>query len=378
MVAAALVLVGCKAARPTATRSDQSARAVVKPAVGNGGPFKRVGALVGKSGYGDWQADPIFSGDSRRFIALSNGKPATVRVWDVSTLKPLCDPLPDPGMLYGLSYDGKIAFTTDDHSVRVWNVDSSKLICATKITDGMLYDVAISPDGSRFLTMTKSEPAVKVWRTGETRPRFVIKQDAVDAAFDRTSTRIVIDDGPVTHIFSVVTGNEACPRIPAYKLTLPDLTALFDLTGQRFLMQEEAAFKVVDTTTGEVRFFVAINEFGGSSENKDEIVRWSSDATKIVATSVALPQSARIYNGTTGKLERTFGTNVIDCRVGPGAHWAVGFVGPSDHCFHVWDFKSGEEVQKLNLAIGCISPDCSTVVTMPEGELDAIWRMQQN
>lgn len=381
---AALVLMGCKAASPTATRSDQSL-AAIKPPVSNRGPFLRVGALVGKSGYGDWRGDPIFSGNSHRFIALSNGDEklakATARVWDVATLQPICDPLSEAGLAYGLTFDGKIAFTTDDHSVRFWNVDSSKLICATRITDGILYDVAISPDGSRFLTMTKGEPAVQVWRLGETRPRIVIKQDAVYIAFDRTGTRILTYAGRETHIFSAETGKETCPRILAEKLTLPDLTALFDLTGRRLLMQEEAAFKVVDTTTGKTRFFVAIDEFYGSSENHDEVVRWSSDASKIVATSVAQPQPARIYDGATGKLERTFGTNVVDCWVAPGGRWAVGFVGPSDQCFHVWDLKSGEEVQKLNLTVGpvgCISPDCSTIVTMPEGKLDAIWRMQQN
>lgn len=280
-------------------------------------------------------------------------------------------------MVYGLSYDGRIAFTTGDHSVQLWNVDSSKLICTTKVTDGVLYDAAISPNGSEILTRAKGEPALKVWDIGETRPRFVIKQDAIYFAFDRTGTRILTYAGRQAHIFSAETGKETCPRILAEKLTLPDLTSLFDLTGQRLLVQEEAAFKVIDTTTGEARLSVAIDEFGGG-ENNDECVRWSSDTSKIVVTSVAQPQPARIYDGATGKLERSFGTNVIDCRVGSGARWAVGFVGPSDQCVHVWDLNSGTEVQKLNLPIGCISPDCSTIVTMRDGEVDAIWRLQPN
>lgn len=373
MVLAALVPVGCGAGSPRTTGADQSS-GIAEAAVGNGGLFERIGSPVGRSGYGD----PIFSGNSRRVIAL-NEQPAhsTVRVWDVSTLKPICDPLPDPGMIYGLAFDGKVAFTTDDHSVRFWDVDSSKLICATKVTDRELDDVAISPDGSRFLTMTKGEPAVQIWRIGEDRPRFVIKEDAVYAAFDRSSTRIVTHAGWETHIFSAETGKEVCPRILSDKLTLPDLTALFDSTGRWLLVEDEAAFRVVDTTTAKTRFYVAIDEFWGGS-NDDEFVRWSADTSKIVATSVARPQPARIYDGATGKLERTLGTNVTDCRIGSGARWAVGFVGPSDQCFHVWDLKSGAEVQKLNLPIGCISPDCSTIVTMRGGEVDAIWRLQQN
>jgi WD40 repeat protein len=374
MVVVPLFLIGCTAVSPWTAGTDRSSGAV-KAAVGSGGPFRRIGVPIGIAGYDL----PIFSGNSRRFIALNQqGANATVRVWDVSTLQPLCDPLADPGMTYGLTFDGRIAFTTDDESVRFWDVDSSKLICVTKVTSGELDDVAISPDGTEFLVIVKGEQGLEIWRVGGTRPRFAVKQDAVYAAFDRSSTRIVINAGPATHIISAETGKETCPRILAGKLTLPDLTTLFDSTGRSFLVQDEAAFRVVDTTTGKTRFYVAIDEFYGGS-NEDEFVRWSSDTRKVVATSVARPQAARIYDASTGKLERTFGTDIVDCWVGPGARWAVGFSESNiSKAFNVWDVKTGRLAQTLNCYNAVASPDCSTILTMRSDRLDAIWRMPRD
>src|SRR5579884_1492257 len=196
IIAAALVAFGCMVAGP-ATAETGPASGPAQPAASSDGPLQRIGVPAAGKGYGD----VAFSGDSRRFIALDyRAENHNVRVWDASTLKPLCDPLPATGPDWGLTYDGKIAFTTDRQSIRFWNVDTSKLIRATKITDGELKDVAISRDGTRFLAIVKDEQAVEVWRSGDARPRLVIKQDPVNAAFDPTGKRIAILDA-FYHIF---------------------------------------------------------------------------------------------------------------------------------------------------------------------------------
>lgn len=366
---AALVAIGCRAVSSRTTATVQSS-GPVKPVVSSGGPFKRIGVPAAGMGY----INPIFSGDSRRFIARNeHAANENVRLWDV-TLKPLCDPLPDTGPDYGLTFNGKIAFTTDDKSIRFWDVDASKLIRATKITDGELTHVAISPDGSRFLAIVNGEKAVEVWRTGGARPRLLIKQDAVDAAFDPTGTRIVINCGGAMRIFLAETGKEACPRISFSSHYLPELAELFDSTGRQLLLRDLDAFKVVDTTTGKVRFRVVLEEFLADNEDT-ESVRWSADYSRISATLFS-PHPARIYDVATGRLERTVGTNVGECWVGPGAHWAIGFCSKVSAPFAVWDLPSGRLVQSLKLDGSAVSPDCSTIVTGREDGLDAIWRMQ--
>lgn len=178
--AAILALIGCLSAGPAG--AGQPAEAP-QAAIADSGPLKLIGVPVAGVGY----IDPTFSGNSRRFIAITDhAMNETARVWDVSTLKPLCNSLPATGPDYGLTFHGKIAFTTDDKTIRFWNVDTSKLIRATKITQGELKDVAISPDCTQFLAIVKGEQAVEVWHTGEARPRLLIKQDAVDVAFDPT------------------------------------------------------------------------------------------------------------------------------------------------------------------------------------------------
>lgn len=369
MAATAPVLIGCRAASSTTPRADQVS-GPAEPAVGSDGPFKRISMPVGISGYGD----PIFSGNSRRFIAL-NQPAGNVRVWDVATLQPLCKPLPETGPAYGLTFDDKIAFTTDEHSVRFWNVETSKLICATKVTEGKLNEVAISFDGTQFLTIAQGEQAVEVWRTGEMHPRLIKKQDAVSAVFDPSGRRIAIHVAWDTHIFSSETGKEICPVISSRSVTPTDLTESFDATGRWFLMVALDEWRVVDTTTGKDRFHLNRPE-PGSANDYPQIVRWSSDNSRIVAAAAS--HAARIYNAATGKLEWSVGTNVTDCWVGPDAHWAMGFRGPLQKYFDVWDVKTGRLVQSLKFDNGVVSPDCSAILTAREDGLDAVWRKQPN
>lgn len=369
---AALVVIGCGARSPRTAGADVSS-GVAESANSESGLFKRIGLPVGGKGY----IAPIFSGNSRRFIALNErAANETVRVWDVLTLQPLCDPLPENGPAWGLTFDGKIAFTTDFQNVRFWNVDASKLICVTKVTDGKLHDVAISPDGRQFLTFAEGEQAVEVWRTGETRPRLLIKQDAVDAAFDPTSTRVAIFTGSF-HIYSAETGKETCPPISYRSNILPELPELFDSTGRWLIVYEYDGFLVVDVATGKTRFEVPLDRpWTGSSEDP-KFVRWSADSSKIVAAHGFDPHPASIYDAVTGKLERTVGADVWDCWAGPGSHWAMGFRGASKETFDVWDVKSGRRVQTLKLNDPLVSPDCSTIMEEREDGLGAVWRTQQ-
>lgn len=373
---AALAVIGCRTASPTTPRFDQSS-AATRTAVKNVGLLERIGVPVGIAGY----RNPVFSGNSRRFLAIDGRQRGneTVRVWDVATLQPLCDPLPDTGPDEGLTFDGKIAFTTDDHTVRFWNVDTSKPICVTKVTNGRLHDAAISNDGAQFLTFAEGEQAVEVWHTGDTRPRVLLQSGLpLRAAFDPTGTRVAVFSGISTHIFSAETGKETCPPIRCGTFNLPDLSTSFDSTGRSFLVKEYNGFEVVDTTTGKMRFYVGFEALWGSV-NDNQFVRWSSDSSKIVAMAFAYPHPARVYDPATGKLERTFGTDVSNCWVGPGAHWAMGSGGSfTNESFDVWNVDTGQRVQTLDFLDALVSPDCSTILTMREDGLDAIWRMQQD
>jgi WD40 repeat protein len=367
-VATALVLIGCRAANRKAERADRASE-LAKPAVSDPGPLKRIGIPAAGQGY----AQPLFSGNSRRFIAF---KRESARVWDVSTLRPLCDPLPVASPAWGLNFDGKIAFTSDFQTVRFWNVDTSKLICATKVTDGKLRGAAISPDGGQFLTFAEGEDAVKVWRTGETRPRRIIKQGVLDAAFDPTGTRIVTRGGWDTRICSAETGKDLYPPVAYPSHILLEFATLFDPKGRWLLVYEYDGVAVVDLATGKTHFEVPLDRPWTGSAEEVKSAHWSADGRRIVLAYGFTPHPARIYDAATGKLERTVGSNVSHCWLGPRGRLAMGFRGPLQESFDVWDVMTGRTVQTLKVHSGDVSPDSSTMLEERDDGLGAIWQLR--
>jgi len=383
--AAALALLGCLATgRMTAPSCPSTAPQ--RPPASQIGPFKNTGDPVEAEHY----AYPVYSGDSRAFIARKYSEMRgwdTVRVWDIRTLKPSSQPLPQSGPDYGLTFDAKVAFTTDQKDIRFWDVATSKLRWAAKVTEGELEHAAISADGAQFLTIAEGEHAAEVWRTGETRPRLELMHERLPifAQFDPTGRFIATDDGWTFHLFSVETGREICPPIHYSSAVYNDLTRSFDLAGDRILIEQQRGFTVVATATGKTLLDVTLGDPASGIVTHN--ARWSADSKMIVVTAendeFGPPhEPARIYDAATGKLERTIGvgSNILECWVTPGARWALCLPEqpPVLQPLEVWDLQSGQRVQTLDSNDVYVSPDASVVLTLGPRGLATVWRLRQD
>ena len=302
----AVVMGGCVATHP-ASPTPSRAQAQVDHV---NGPFVRVGAPIPIA------ADyPIrLSGNGQAMIVVEPDRThpdvRVARVWDLVAVKPLSGPLPMGWLDYGLSFDGKIAFTTDHKHVWVWDVTTSRLRWTLELNQTNLGGVAISPDGTEIVAISEADKSVKVWRIGSAEPRLSINQDALHPDFDPTGKRIMTFDG-FLHIDDARSGHELFAGISD---TFGGRHR-FDSTGRRYLILDEpGGAHVIDTATGKT--LLTIN-----SSYSIKGARWSVDSDKIVLVA---DHAAQIYDAATGKLERTIvGDDMFDFWVLPGGRWAI-------------------------------------------------------
>jgi WD40 repeat protein len=285
----------------------------------------------------------------------------TARIWDVNTFRPVSTSLPLQGLNYGLSFDGKTAYTTDPKHVFVWDVKGSKLIWTRDLGQADCDTVTISPTGKEIAAVSKADGLVEVWEIGNDNPRLVIKQDAISADFDPTGTRIVTCDGNL-HFYDVKSGREL---FPAFYDNFMNVRRHFDSTGGRFLILEENnGARVIDTSTG-------TNLLRIKSKYNVRGAHWSVDSTKIILTTAFGP--AQVFDALTGKLEQTIsGDDILDLWVLNGDRWALcsRFKKPLE----VWDLTTGLKVQTLDDSDSCEDPVKSTLVTEGKDGLLKLWR----
>jgi WD40 repeat protein len=331
--------------------------------------FERAGRVKGATGYGS----PIFSADSSAFVAVCRNY--AIKVWDSRTLEPVTGPLPQEHIKsYGLSADGKIAFSSDTNSVRVWDVASSKLISAVRATENQLGFVSISADGKWLVTIANDDkPPVAIWRIGDARPTRWLAQSSpiFSAVFDPSGKWIVTDDGGI-HLFGVESGREIFPPVFSDDRHFYLVRIGFDPSGRRVLVPQDCGYTVVETATGKdlsaVRFEFDVNT------NR---ARFSIDGKFIsVTTRHNLAYGdARIYDAETGQLRHEIGSGVGDCWIGPGGRWALLQPYEDESKLELWDLNAGVKSQAIGY-ISYISPDCSLLLSVEDKELADAWRLK--
>ena len=101
----------------------------------------------------------------RRFVATSNPKERTVRVWDLATGKEKHS-LPDGlGGAAGLTFspDGETVVSANyDNDIRVWKTQSGELVKKVEDMTGAMFASAFTPDGKQLIMAGLDETAY-IW-----------------------------------------------------------------------------------------------------------------------------------------------------------------------------------------------------------------------
>lgn len=365
---AACVLAGCRPAAHLAPgiRSPLRPSKEIKETVGVGPACE----IVDGFGYARF-GPPILSGDSSSFIAISG---SGARVWDCRTFRPASRLLQqDNVQFYGLTADGKKAFTADEHTVRIWDVARSELLDEARLSDRDLEWVSLSPDGTLLLTIAKGEKSVAVWQTGKAKPllKLAHEREPATAIFDPTGSRIATDDGLI-HIFAVDSGHEVCPPIGIdYECDFGQSRVSFDCTGKKLLVPKARGYAIIDARSGK-----ALSEVRYSDRDESAFhVRWSADGLLVsMTTQRAVGYGpARIYDAATGKLEREIGSDIYDCWIGTGRQWAP--LRPEGAKLELWDLARARKLHSLDAYGAYVSPDRLVVLTVVHENLGSALRL---
>ena len=332
------------------------------------GPFQYVGQVNGT-------ADPGPSRFCRDGAVFTTSDNKAARVWEARTLKPLTEPLRQPDLgLFGVSADGKTAFTANDLEVRIWDVATSKLRSSTRAASVRLLSVDISPDGRDFLTVDVGDHPISSWHAGEARPRFSLDGAAISAEFNPAGTAFVVNlHRKEFRLHAADTGRVLFAPIPSDDTYFTPCRARFTLDGRRLVAARKFGFVVVDTTTGKTLTKIELN-------NGEEVreVRFSPDGQSVVLPDQsANPGAVRVYDIATGKLQHKFGSKIDDCQIIPGGRLALCSRWPAAP--ELWDLTAGKIVQVFPITgeyDTFLSPEGSVVLFSPTRGLTQVWHLR--
>ena len=137
-----------------------------------------------------------FSPDGTRLV--SAGRDRTVRLWNVTTCRPVqtfeCDAWQ---LRLAFSPDGsRLATSAPDQTIRIWNVRTGEPIREFEGNTAEIRAVAFTPDGRR-LASTSSDGTVKLWDASTGQEALLLRghiSDAQDVAFSPDGTRLATAD----------------------------------------------------------------------------------------------------------------------------------------------------------------------------------------
>jgi tetratricopeptide (TPR) repeat protein len=111
-----------------------------------------------------------FSPDGKTFV--TGHASGEVRLWDAATLKPLGDPIPNPGDIAQgrFSPDGEsVLFACEDGSVRLWDLATRKPLIPALRHQTRVFGLAFSPDG-KIIATGSEDKTLRLWDTATGQP----------------------------------------------------------------------------------------------------------------------------------------------------------------------------------------------------------------
>lgn len=309
--------------------------------------------------------------DARGLSFVTMKDKSGVRVWDAITLKPITEPLVH-GSARGfvISGDGQTVVTYDLTEVRIWDVATSTVRAVIRLGLGNLEFAEISPDGSRVLSIDKTDPDyISLWRVGAGEPRLEKKLahrgrlPVASAQFDPTATRIVSyrDSNVASSKIHNPDGEfDIGSPVETDKEFWYPYAAKVDPRGGQYAMPMYRDFIIVDCETG-TRSIKSRYKNNGTYPTR---LYFSADGSRIsTVIDGAVKGECQSYDANTGKFQHAFAHDMTTCRLfGPHGKLAIcdDYSMEPNRPAELWDIDAGRILQTI--------PDEQPVEPGPDGK----------
>jgi WD40 repeat protein len=321
-------------------------------------------------------ASVIFSPDGRR-LASGDWREQVVRVWDMTTGRPILPPLKAPtesakhwgGAVCGVAFspDGaRLAAAILEGSIHLWDVRTGRWLRSFQADTFEIWGLAFSPDGTR-LASGGADHKVKIWDVDPGRaqhadaPLFTFPGHTNwlnSVAFSPDGARIASGsaDG-IIKIWVAATGEE----LASFTAHAGMVTSLrFSPDGARLFSNGGGGPKVWDATTDQKARLLACPP-GQSFSGK-----LSPDGKRFAFSNFDSPDhTATVLDATTGQTVLTLKGHTghaMDVVFSPdGKRLAT---TSSDRTVKIWDAETGQEMRTLTGHTDCVT----TVAFSPDGQ----------
>ncbi len=279
-----------------------------------------------------------FSQVSSRLVTITAGSDHTAIIWDVTTGEPLTWLLGHTNLLTSVRFsaDGlRVATGSVDRSVRIWDARSGELLAILKGHEGPVWHIAFHPRGNRLVTCSRA--TARLWNLETGKQQGELSAQSVDSASLQ-----------------------------------PILTAEYSPDGSQIVTGgADQTARLWDATTGTPQFVLSGHEGSVglvrfSLDGKAVLTSVTQNAGILNPGGVNLaPQrdaAVRVWDTTTGQLRATLphATAIEAAVFGHDGRRVV--TGSADGILRVWDAATGDVLHKLEVRRGAIhavawSPD---------------------
>ncbi len=299
----------------------------------------------------------IFSRDGTLVVIGDQGK--TVRLWDVTTGKPVTAPLEHQSVVTAaaVSRDGRWVVTasadktarvwdattgkpvrvwdvTTDKPMRVWGATTGKLVSAPLPHQSVVTSVTINADGTRVVTASWDTGA-QLWdvTTGKPVAALLEHHSQITAAvFSSDDTRLLIASMGRVQVWDATTGQPVTALIGNRIVT----GASFSPDDTRIVTANSNRAQVWDATTGQLMTTLI------EPQSRITAAAFSPDGTRVVTAS---SYRAQVWDAMTGKLiiaPLEHQDVVIAAAFSPDGTHVI--TASQDKTARVWDATTGKPV----------------------------------